>query len=185
VGQVAAEEHFREDDHRRAHIRGAYGLSGIGVLPTKEELVVQLTALVEAHARAFLLLPPHPAITTDNMSIKTNRPIFSMKSPFVGTVIETDRRCPQLDDWLCLSEASVSGLTSADCYHVEEKFLKVNGLMERVQKSRKTMEALNRATTPNGKGLEKATLDRALDRLIKTMDGVNRELDDLLAKAKR
>ncbi len=46
------------------------------------------------------------------------------------------------------------------------------------------MEALNRASTSNGKGLDKATLDRALDRLIKTMDGVNRELDDLLDKAK-
>jgi hypothetical protein len=168
VGQVAAEEHFRERDHRRAHIRGAYGLSGIGVLPTKEELVVQLTAVVEAHARAFLLLPPQPAITTDNMSINTNRPIFSMKSPFAGTVIEIDRPCPQLDDWRGLAEASASGLTSASCYHVEEKFLKVNGLMERVQKSRKTMEALNRASTSNGKGLDKATLDSALDRLIET-----------------
>jgi hypothetical protein len=57
--------------------------------------------------------------------------------------------------------------------------------MERVQKSRKTTEALNRASTSNGKGLDKATLDLALDRLIKTMDGVNRELDDLLAKAKK
>jgi hypothetical protein len=76
-------------------------------------------------------------------------------------------------------------MTSASCYYVEEKFLKVNGLMERVRKSRKTMEALNRASTSNGKGLDKATLDSALDRLIETMDGVNRELDDLLAKAKK
>jgi len=57
--------------------------------------------------------------------------------------------------------------------------------MERVQKIRKTMEALNRGSTSNGKGLDKATLDSALDRLIETMDGVNRELDDLLAKAKK
>jgi hypothetical protein len=120
VGQVAAEEHFRECDHRRAHNRGAYGLSGIGVLPTKEELVVQLPAVVEEHARAFLLLPPQPAITKDNMNINANRPIFSMKSPFAGTVIETDRPCPQLDDWPCLAEASASRLTSASCYHVEE-----------------------------------------------------------------
>ncbi len=56
--------------------------------------------------------------------------------------------------------------------------------MERVQKSRKTMEALNRAAASNGKGWDKVTLDRALDHLIETMDGVNRELDDLLAKAK-
>ena len=56
--------------------------------------------------------------------------------------------------------------------------------MGRVQKSRKTMEALNQAAQSNGKGLDKATLDRALDHLIETMDGVNRELDELLAKAK-
>ena len=104
------------------HNRGAYGLSGIGVLPTKEELVVQLPAVVEEHARAFLLLPPQPAITKDNMNINANRPIFSMKSPFVETVNEIDRPCPQLDDWPCLAEASASGLTSASCYHVEEKY---------------------------------------------------------------
>jgi hypothetical protein len=58
------------------------------------------------------------------------------------------------------------------------------GLMNRVQKSRKTIQALNRAAESNGKGLDKATLDSTLDRLIETMDGVNRELDALLAKAK-
>ena len=42
--------------------------------------------------------------------------------------------------------------------------------MERVQKSQKTMKALNRASASNGKGLDKATLDNALDRLIETMD---------------
>jgi hypothetical protein len=46
------------------------------------------------------------------------------------------------------------------------------------------MKALNQASASNGKGLDKATLDSALDRLIETMDGVNRELDTLLAKAK-
>jgi hypothetical protein len=46
------------------------------------------------------------------------------------------------------------------------------------------MESLNRASASNGKGLDKATLDSALDRLIETMDGVNRELDALLAKAR-
>ncbi len=65
-----------------------------------------------------------------------------------------------------------------------ESKAKAARLMERVQKSRKTMEALNRASASNGKGLNKVTLNRALDRLIETMDGVNRELDDLLAKAK-
>jgi hypothetical protein len=61
---------------------------------------------------------------------------------------------------------------------------KVAGLMERARKSRKTMEALDQAAASNGKGLDKATLDSSLDRLIETMDGVNRELDALLAKAK-
>jgi hypothetical protein len=57
-------------------------------------------------------------------------------------------------------------------------------MMGRVQKSQKTMKALNQGSASNGKGLDKATLDSTLDRLIETMDGVNRELDALLAKAK-
>jgi hypothetical protein len=65
-----------------------------------------------------------------------------------------------------------------------ESKVKAAGLMERVQKSHKTMKALNQVSATNGKGLDKATLDSALDRLIETMDHVNRELDDLLAKAK-
>lgn len=65
-----------------------------------------------------------------------------------------------------------------------ESKAKAAGLMARVQKSQKTMEALNQASASNGKGLDKATLDSTLDRLIETMDGVNRELDALLAKAK-
>ena len=65
-----------------------------------------------------------------------------------------------------------------------ESKAKATGLMERVQKSQKTMKALNQASASNGKGLDKATLDNALDRLIETMDGVNRELDALLAKAR-
>ena len=56
--------------------------------------------------------------------------------------------------------------------------------MERVQKSQKTMKSLNHASASNGKGLDKATLDSVLDRLIETMDGVNRELDAILAKAR-
>jgi hypothetical protein len=36
----------------------------------------------------------------------------------------------------------------------------------------------------NRKGLDKARLDSTFDRLIEPMDGVNRELDALLAKAK-
>ena len=65
-----------------------------------------------------------------------------------------------------------------------ESKAKSAGLMERVQKSRKTMDSLGRAAASNGKSLDKATLNSALDRLIETMDGVNRELDALLAKAK-
>ena len=56
--------------------------------------------------------------------------------------------------------------------------------MERVQKTHKTMKALNQASASNGKGLDEATLDSALDRLIATMNGVNEELETLLAKAK-
>jgi hypothetical protein len=37
--------------------------------------------------------------------------------------------------------------------------------MKRVQKSRKRMEASNQAAAANGKGLDKATPDNALDRL--------------------
>ena len=51
-----------------------------------------------------------------------------------------------------------------------------------VKKSQKTMEAPESGFCVERKGLDKATLDSALDRL--TMDGVNRELDGLLVKAK-
>jgi hypothetical protein len=61
---------------------------------------------------------------------------------------------------------------------------RVRTLMERVNKTRQTAEALAQASTGNGKGLDKATLDSVLDRLIATMEGVNRELEELLAKAK-
>ncbi len=56
--------------------------------------------------------------------------------------------------------------------------------MKGVRKNRKIVETLNRATASNGKDKDKATLASTLDRLIETMDGVNRELDALLAKAK-
>ena len=56
--------------------------------------------------------------------------------------------------------------------------------MERAQKTRNAIDSLNQTVTSNGKSLDKATLDSTLDRLIETMDGVNRELDALLAKAK-
>jgi hypothetical protein len=65
-----------------------------------------------------------------------------------------------------------------------ESKAKVARLMERARKTRNTIEALNEVSAANGKGLDKATLDSALDRLIETMNGVNRELDALLAKAR-
>jgi hypothetical protein len=87
---------------------------------------------------------------------------------FVHLVIEAVAKARQLKTFALDSESRT----------------KAAGLMERVQKSRQTMEALNQAAASNGKGLDKATLDSALDRLIETMDGVNHELDELLAKAK-
>ena len=46
------------------------------------------------------------------------------------------------------------------------------------------MQTLNRASQSNGKGLDKAVLDSALDELIETFKDVNKKLDELLAKAK-
>jgi hypothetical protein len=66
----------------------------------------------------------------------------------------------------------------------QESKARVVALMERVKKSRQTAEGLARFSAANGKGLDRATLNRTLDRLIATMDRVNRELDALLAKAK-
>jgi hypothetical protein len=57
--------------------------------------------------------------------------------------------------------------------------------MKRANESHKKMLALGRASETNGKGLDKATLDSALDDLIRTFEDVNRKLDDLLAKAKQ
>jgi hypothetical protein len=57
-------------------------------------------------------------------------------------------------------------------------------LMENAKKTHAKMQALNRASRTNGKGLDKAVLDKALDDLIETFKDVNKKLDDLLAKAK-
>ena len=57
-------------------------------------------------------------------------------------------------------------------------------LMKHAKKSEDRLKALNRASQSNGKGLDKAVLDSALDDLIETFKDVNRKLDDLLAKAK-
>jgi DNA-binding PadR family transcriptional regulator len=57
-------------------------------------------------------------------------------------------------------------------------------LMENAKKTHAKMQDLNRASRTNGKGLDKAVLDRALDDLIETFKDVNKKLDELLAKAK-
>jgi hypothetical protein len=57
-------------------------------------------------------------------------------------------------------------------------------LMKHANDSQKRLQALGRASQTNGKGLDKATLDRSLDDLIQTFEDMNKKLDDLLAKAK-
>jgi len=56
--------------------------------------------------------------------------------------------------------------------------------VKHAKKSYDRLQAFNRASETNGKGLDKAVLDRALDDLIETFREVNKKLDDLLAKAK-
>jgi hypothetical protein len=56
--------------------------------------------------------------------------------------------------------------------------------MKQAKKSADKLNALNRASQTNGKGLDKVVLDSALDDLIETFKDVNEKLDDLLAKAK-
>ncbi|HLX05696.1 MAG TPA: hypothetical protein VKR28_09180 [Candidatus Binatus sp.] len=43
----------------------------------------------------------------------------------------------------------------------------------------------SRVSKGNGKGLDQAKLDNALDEMIKTFEDVNRKLDELIAEAKR
>ena len=45
------------------------------------------------------------------------------------------------------------------------------------------LEALNDAAQQNGK-LNKVALDQALDRILKSAEEINREVDELLAKAR-
>ena len=56
--------------------------------------------------------------------------------------------------------------------------------MKHAKKSYDRLQALNRASKSNGKGLDKAVLDNSLDDLIETFKDVNKKLDDLLAKAR-
>ena len=56
--------------------------------------------------------------------------------------------------------------------------------MKEANDSHKKLETLVQASQTNGRGLDKGTLDNALDDLIKTFEDVNKKLDDLIAKAK-
>jgi hypothetical protein len=61
---------------------------------------------------------------------------------------------------------------------------KAADLMKRVNESHQRLQTLSRASQGNGKGLDQAKLDSALDDLIKTFEDVNRKLDELIAEAK-
>jgi hypothetical protein len=84
------------------HNRGANGLSGIGdpIIALREAPQWQKFDL-QTHDSADgpeLLPLPQPANARDRMSISAIRLSVSRKSPFAGTVIETDRPCPQPGD---------------------------------------------------------------------------------------
>ncbi|MFI5352368.1 MAG: hypothetical protein ACHQZS_05325 [Candidatus Binatales bacterium] len=57
-------------------------------------------------------------------------------------------------------------------------------IVKAVKASRQRIEALTEVAHRNGK-LDKATIDRSLDRILKAAQKINREVDDLLAKARR
>jgi hypothetical protein len=61
---------------------------------------------------------------------------------------------------------------------------KAADLMKRVNASHQKLQTLSRASQGNGKRLDQAKLDSALDDLIKTFEDVNRKLDELIAEAK-
>ena len=54
--------------------------------------------------------------------------------------------------------------------------------MKTVKATHQNIESLNEASEQNGK-LDKATLDKALDRILKAAQEINQEVSDLLAKA--
>lgn len=56
--------------------------------------------------------------------------------------------------------------------------------MKRVNESHQKLQTLSRSSQGNGKGLDQAKLDNALDDLIRTFEDVNRKLDELIAEAK-
>lgn len=56
-------------------------------------------------------------------------------------------------------------------------------IMKTVKTTHQKIEVLNEASQRNGK-LDKAVLDEALDRILKAAQEINREVDDLLVKAR-
>jgi len=55
--------------------------------------------------------------------------------------------------------------------------------MKKTSENQQKLQTLADAVGANGK-LDKETLDRSLDRMLKAADEINRELDELLAKAR-
>jgi hypothetical protein len=60
---------------------------------------------------------------------------------------------------------------------------RVAGIMKKTADIREKLETLAEPGRINGK-LDKATLDRELDRILLAMDEINRTLDDLIAKSR-
>jgi hypothetical protein len=56
-------------------------------------------------------------------------------------------------------------------------------IMKTVKATHRNLEALSDAAQQNGK-LDKVALDQALDRILKSAEEINREVDELLAKAR-
>ena len=56
--------------------------------------------------------------------------------------------------------------------------------MKRINKTQAKLQTLSRASQGNGKGPDQAKLDSGLDEMIKTIEDVNRKLDQLIAEAK-
>ena len=57
-------------------------------------------------------------------------------------------------------------------------------IMKTVKETGRKIEALHEAAEHNGK-LDKATLDRAWTRIVKAAEEINREVDELLTKARK
>jgi hypothetical protein len=56
--------------------------------------------------------------------------------------------------------------------------------MKTVKATRQTIEALNQAGRHNGR-LDKAAVERSLDRILKAARQINREVSELLTRARR